>query len=226
MTEIKISVTDDPARPRRPCASVHPRTKMPKAFTDEERQQIAGDLRQAAGREFARNGYRGATIAEIARSAGVGKGTVYLFYESKAAVFVDVALRLEKEMRAHLLMELNRRFDSPRDRLKHFFRALLGGLENHPILWILLDPSEGPALFNDLTAEMRRRLNQSDQEFFNGLVAAWREAGWVGHVEPQVLSGLGRALFAVSLRRKMVGEESYDQVVDTLVESLAEHLSP
>lgn len=199
---------------------------MPKAFSQERRQQIGEDLRRAARRSFARDGYTGATVEDLAHAAGVGKGTFYLFYDSKAAVFVDVAIELEEELRSKLLIELNRPFDTPRDRLEHFFRALLVGLENHPILWILLDPHEGPAVFKDLTPEMSRRLNQQDDEFFEGLVSTWREAGWIRPVEPELLSGLGKALFAVSLRRAMVGEAVYERVADSLVTSLASELAP
>lgn len=199
---------------------------MPKAFTQEERQRIREDLCRGARRAFAREGYTGATVEGIAHAAGVGKGTFYLFYESKAALFVEVAAQLEEELRAKLLVEMNQPFPTAQDRLEHFFRALLVGLENHPILWILLDPQEGPAVFEDLTPEMGRRLNQRDDEFFEGIVSTWRDAGWIRPVEPEVLAGIGRALFAVSLRRSMVGEVVYESVADTLVSALASELAP
>jgi TetR/AcrR family transcriptional regulator, fatty acid metabolism regulator protein len=45
------------------------------------------EILQAASRVFAERGYEAATIAEIARQAGVGKGTVYLYYRSKRDVY-------------------------------------------------------------------------------------------------------------------------------------------
>ena len=39
---------------------------------------------------FSRNGFHGATVEEVAESAGVGKGTVYLYFQSKTDLFVSV----------------------------------------------------------------------------------------------------------------------------------------
>ena len=60
------------------------------------------DKRQAiltAARElFAGQGYEETTIAEIARAAGVAVGTVYLYFQNKHDVLVDVCLALKAEV--------------------------------------------------------------------------------------------------------------------------------
>jgi AcrR family transcriptional regulator len=42
---------------------------------------------EGAGRVFARDGYDGASMAQIAREVGVSKGTLYNYFPSKAALF-------------------------------------------------------------------------------------------------------------------------------------------
>lgn len=42
---------------------------------------------EGAGRVFARDGYEGASMAQIAREIGVSKGTLYNYFPSKAALF-------------------------------------------------------------------------------------------------------------------------------------------
>jgi TetR/AcrR family transcriptional regulator, fatty acid metabolism regulator protein len=44
-------------------------------------------LLDAARRVFGRSGFEAATIDEIAREAGVAKGTVYLYYRSKRSIY-------------------------------------------------------------------------------------------------------------------------------------------
>src|SRR5207237_2579970 len=44
-------------------------------------------LVDAARRVFGKSGFEAATIAEIAREAGVAKGTVYLYYRSKRSIY-------------------------------------------------------------------------------------------------------------------------------------------
>ena len=41
----------------------------------------------AARKEFLAHGFRRTSIEEIARTAGIAKGTVYLYFDSKEAVF-------------------------------------------------------------------------------------------------------------------------------------------
>lgn len=60
------------------------------------------DKRQAiltAARElFASQGYEETTIAEIARAAGMAVGTVYLYFQNKHDILVDVCLALNAEV--------------------------------------------------------------------------------------------------------------------------------
>jgi len=52
-------------------------------LSPERRQAIL----DGAGRVFARDGYEGASMAQIAREIGVSKGTLYNYFPSKAALF-------------------------------------------------------------------------------------------------------------------------------------------
>lgn len=54
----------------------------------EQQKNVRRDAILAAARKvFASEGYEGATIADIAREAGVAAGTVYLYYQSKIDLF-------------------------------------------------------------------------------------------------------------------------------------------
>jgi TetR/AcrR family transcriptional repressor of mexJK operon len=53
------------------------------SLSPERRQAIL----DGAGRIFARDGYEGASMAQIAREVGVSKGTLYNYFPSKAALF-------------------------------------------------------------------------------------------------------------------------------------------
>ena len=45
---------------------------------------------EAAARVFAQKGYAGAAVADIAVEAGIGKGTIYAYFESKENLFFTV----------------------------------------------------------------------------------------------------------------------------------------
>ncbi|MEW5825723.1 MAG: TetR/AcrR family transcriptional regulator [Candidatus Bipolaricaulota bacterium] len=61
---------------------------------EEKRDQI----HRAALRVFAQRGFHDTTVADIAQEAGIAKGTVYLYYESKDEILIDVFRRYTDAM--------------------------------------------------------------------------------------------------------------------------------
>jgi AcrR family transcriptional regulator len=51
------------------------------------------EILQAAGRIFARLGYSATNVEDIAKEAGMAKGTVYLYFKSKEEIFVAILAR-------------------------------------------------------------------------------------------------------------------------------------
>jgi AcrR family transcriptional regulator len=68
-----------------------PKTALPKS---ERRQQILTVARDV----FARRGYHQTTIDDIALQAGVARGTFYLYFEDKRAVFSDLIDRFASQL--------------------------------------------------------------------------------------------------------------------------------
>lgn len=76
----------------------------------------------AAGEKlFSRFGYRRTSMDDIAREAGVAKGTLYLYFDGKAAVF--------RAMQTRNLEEVNRRCTAVEAQGLGFHEALAGLLE-------------------------------------------------------------------------------------------------
>jgi len=61
--------------------------------TDAQKARTRNRILDAASENFVRHGYRKANIGEIARDAGVGKGTVYLYFDSKTTLVVAAVAR-------------------------------------------------------------------------------------------------------------------------------------
>jgi AcrR family transcriptional regulator len=85
---------------------------------------------EAARRVFAAKGFDGACVEDIARQAGVAKGTIYLYYPSKSSIY-SAALR---QGLAALCRELRRRVEAAapgRDKLLAFVETKLAFVEAH-----------------------------------------------------------------------------------------------
>lgn len=61
---------------------------MKRARAPEQKQERRQDLLDAAALCFLNNGHRLPSCAEVARQAGLAKGTVYLYFKTKEAIFL------------------------------------------------------------------------------------------------------------------------------------------
>jgi AcrR family transcriptional regulator len=85
---------------------------------------------KAARCVFARQGYADTVVDDIAGQAGIGKGTLYLYFKSKEEIFlaalVEDARRLNELTRERMLQA-----ESWDDKLKAYIELRLEYLENH-----------------------------------------------------------------------------------------------
>lgn len=63
---------------------------MPKVV---DREEMQNGILDAAMQVYARKGYHMATIADVAQQAGLGKGTLYLYFKNKDAIAVAMVDR-------------------------------------------------------------------------------------------------------------------------------------
>jgi len=63
-------------------------------------------IEQAALRLFTRKGFHGTTVREIAEKAGVSMGKLYIYYDTKEEIFIDLAQRLGQKIEALRQKEL------------------------------------------------------------------------------------------------------------------------
>lgn len=56
-------------------------------------------IRQAATKSFAMFGFKGTTVDQIAKIAGVGKGTIYTYFENKELILHEIIRNLIQEMK-------------------------------------------------------------------------------------------------------------------------------
>ncbi|MGH8964708.1 MAG: TetR/AcrR family transcriptional regulator, partial [Actinomycetes bacterium] len=71
-------------------------------------------------------GYQRVTIDEVARHAGIGKGTVYLHFRSKDALFLTVLLRVHRRMVERMAerMATDPRGVLPSHTMRHLYEEL------------------------------------------------------------------------------------------------------
>ncbi|SHG77108.1 TetR/AcrR family transcriptional regulator [Streptoalloteichus hindustanus] len=145
---------------------------MPRRVDREARRE---EILQAAVRVFARKGFTAARIDDVAAEAGIAKGSVYLYFDSRdallAAVFDSYAAHSAGVLAA-------RSQGSPLERLADLVSTTIQFLASHPDhARVLLDLwSSGPPL--DMAAVYR--------EYREAVAGLLREAHAAGELRPGI----------------------------------------
>src|SRR3954469_2946 len=149
-----------------------------------------GRILDAAIRVFAERGFHSATVAEIARAAGVADGTIYLYFKGKD----DLLLRLFDEKMTELLAEVKAAVAQERTapgQLRRFIQLHLALVERNPDLAsVLIVELRQSAQF--LKAADRQKL-AAYVDLIAEVVRAGQESGELdGNISPATVK---RAIF-------------------------------
>jgi TetR/AcrR family transcriptional repressor of nem operon len=85
----------------------------------------------AAEALFAKRGYAGVGLSELAEVVGLGKSSLFHHFESKAQLYAAVAARILRRIEEHLVRSLARGGD-PLARLERWLDELVDLLADHP----------------------------------------------------------------------------------------------
>ena len=86
-----------------------------------------GEILEAAFAEFSRNGYAATTLDQIAEHAGVTKGTIYVYFESKEHLFISMVREFTKTAQ-DTVAEL---FETHEGSTAHLLRAQFSFIYQH-----------------------------------------------------------------------------------------------
>jgi AcrR family transcriptional regulator len=149
---------------------------MPKAFTEHEKDLISKRLIEQGYKLFSVYGLKKTSIEELAQAAGISKGAFYLFYESKEALFMDVAELAEQHFRQEILTAVDLPGPSPRARLYAILKKAFSLMKTIPILQFLTG-SDYDLIFRRTPPEKFQEHLANDRVFFDELIAHCQKAG-------------------------------------------------
>jgi len=95
---------------------------MPKLVDDQMREATRRRIIREAASEFARLGFDQANINTIAEQAGIGKGTIYLYFENKRELFLAMLRYIAQAQLAYVRVALATE-GSVKQRLERLFLA-------------------------------------------------------------------------------------------------------
>jgi AcrR family transcriptional regulator len=154
----------------------------------------------AAREEFARRGFAGARVEQIARRAGVNKQLLFYYFHSKRGLFQAVLAQSAVELET-ALAELASPTGGPLERLRLTLAAQFEFLARHPEIVVLL--GQGPRSGGDRGAAFAPAINR--------LVVLLAEGQGLGQVRDDVDPHLAAAQALIL----MIGYLSMEAVIAT-----------
>ena len=178
--------------------------------SEETRRRILAAARVV----FARDGFVDATLAEVAREAGLGKSSLYRHVESKAELFVET-LVAQTEDAAPLIAAVAACDDPPEAKLRALAAAQRAFLAEHPdyrqVVWAI----DNQDLIGELPRALVDRVRALWQAPLDGLEAIIADGIACGdfrdcdpRVAAHVIWNLGNLVFELRFsheRRRLLG---------------------
>ncbi len=179
---------------------------------------------QAAEKIFAKNGFKGAATADIAREAGLPKANVHYYFKTKENLYREVLKHILNDwMSAAATFEAH---DDPAEALRTYVSAKMEFSRTRPYgsrVWAREIMSGAPVLENFLGTTLKSWVKQR-----TAIIQRWIREGKINKINPQALlfmiwsstqhyADFERQIIILN-NGKSLSDRSYRQRTDQLVE--------
>jgi AcrR family transcriptional regulator len=150
------------------------------APTTRRGQRTRAALIEAAAQVFAEKQFLATNVSDIAKRAGTAHGTFYRYFDSKEAIFREVALDLQRKMALHGLADRTEPppFDSREEallwRITRANRRYLAAYQEYADLFAVI---EQVATFNDELRDIRKEIRQRFVEYAHASIVRMQREG-------------------------------------------------
>lgn len=196
---------------------------MPKGFTEKEKQRIRKKLIETGREHFERFGVRKTNVGDLAREAGIAKGTFYRFFDSKEDLFLTINAEFDKKLQREAAQKLEKS-QNPKETFRKFLKYVIDLLDKDPMLKLAADKEEFERLSHKIPAKEFRFHQDSTNEFFISIINKWQQQGLIRDHDPEVIVGAVKSLYFIFMHRDFIGEDIFPKVADLLIDSLVNHL--
>ncbi len=195
---------------------------MPKVFAD---RNLVRESLVSAGRElFARYGLKRTSVQDITSKAGIAKGTFYAFFSSKEQLFFEI-MEQEEQFREELLSRQYQEAETAREGIRTIISEGLRFVSENELLQQLFQEDTYAALMQKLTKEELNRHRKQDEADTRSFIELLQQQGLLIDRPPELITGVLRALFLLTLHQKEIGEQQFPAIMELLAELLADGLT-
>lgn len=197
---------------------------MARKFSDHEKERIRERLVEAGKQCFGLYGLKKTSIEQLTKAAGIAQGTFYLFFPSKEELYFELLELEEERVRRQLLEETEESGRMDKEKLVRFLRKSLTVIGENPFFRQLYEEDVMEQLVRKLPPEKLAAHFDKDADVAMPFVRRWQEEGWLTSQRPEIIVSLIRSLILLTLQKRMIGEEVFDETMELLIQLIAQGL--
>ncbi len=199
--------------------------KATKITRTKEKSVRIREIQRAAKKIFFDNGFANTTMEQIARKAGVSKGTIYLYFKNKDDLYVSLMMPVLEELGRNMSEVENKIeqniYQSKRDFLEDFLNAYKKTYEYDPDGIRIIQAFQQGNHFSAMSKETLLMINNramTNYAISRRLFKEGRKAGLVRVEDPVKFSDIMWAMFIgiVQLEETKFRATAKDHLMDTL----------
>ena len=190
---------------------------MPKVYSEEERQEIIKRLHKAGEEGIKRYGVKKTTVDYLVKTAGIPKGTFYLFYESKELLLFEIIMEVHEEIEQDFFKDVAAlKHNMNIDTLTDVFLRIFKRCEESCILRMLTG-DDMQVLAEKLPPEVLAAHMESDTDNVEKLKLFFPQ---MESKEAETIAGAFRGLFILLVQKKQIGEAYFYDSMRLLIRGI------
>jgi len=170
---------------------------------------------------FARYGLRKTSILDLTKAVGIAQGSYYNFFQSKEELYFEIMEQEEQFMKSKLLSTHKLQENLTRQALEAFLTDAFEMIDDSSFIKKLMNGEDYELLVRKLPEERIAKHIETDSDILTPMINMWQKQGVVIDRSSEVIGGLLRAVFTLSLHKKEIGEDMFEDVLKLLIELIA-----
>ncbi len=197
---------------------------MSRKFNQEEKAYIMSQLIKRGADLFRQYGFKKTSINDITNAVGIAQGTFYHFFTSKESLYFTILEKEEEKMTSQFFTAPSLTNVHPKEFIKQSLKNLIGSVENNPLIRDLFIRDTMKQLLKKIPPEQLKDHFSHDESTFQTWLMSLKNLGIASKLNSNVMTGLFRALFMLSLHKQEIGENVYRDVINVQIDLIVEHL--
>jgi len=196
---------------------------MPKAFSEHEKETIRAQMRERGKKLFEKQGLKKTSVDELTEAVGISKGAFYLFFESKEELFLEILEQIEHEIQTSILEFAIKPKADARKNVSDMLKSFLLTWDAYPLLKNF-SRSDFDYLVRKVSHERAMKHANNDEGFTNEFIKKIKREGITVKASPRIMSNLIKSLFFMGLHREELGEDSYEETMNVMIDLVAGYI--